>query len=326
MKNKTKDILLLFFILLVFNGGCVNDNMSSCLDDNMRLSFSLYSYPKDSARFMNRIRSVDVFVFDSDSFFVTSKRVTRTEMTRAGFIGTYLSLFPGNYLVACWANADSSTEISHMEKCETLLAQTFVSMSAVPGDSLYYAPARVHSYSGTGALASPGGNLMPDTLYSVEVAYGEQRQKAVEFIRAYRSINTFIKGYGGTKVDIRPPVVELSEISTLYDFEYHTIISTEKKSFTKTAQLATQNFPGIDWSPMVARFYTVFEKITNDIQVRVLDPATGQQLGFVRLGSYLEDHPEIDRDDIDILFEFTDNTCIGVTVPPWIRDEIDPQF
>ncbi|MDR0538257.1 MAG: FimB/Mfa2 family fimbrial subunit [Tannerellaceae bacterium] len=324
MKHATSDILLSIFILFIFNSGCVNDDMAECLTDNVKLDFNLYAYPNDSTRFARHIHSVDVFIFDSDSLFVTRKRVTRKDMARIGFLGTNISLLPGKYLIACWANADSSTHISPMSKCQTLLGQTSVSMSAVPGDSLYYAPAKIHDNSGY-ALLDPGSQIRPDTLYKVDINYGGRQEKEIDFIRAYRSINVYIIGYTDTKGGKQPPLVELSDISTLYDFKYHTI-SSEKKSFSKPTQTTTYGTQDSTWSLWAARFFTIYEPITDYIQIKIKDSETNLQLGFVTLKKYLDEHPDVDPDDIDILFEFSGNTLISITNPQWGENQVIPGY
>jgi hypothetical protein len=267
---------------------------------------------------MQQISSVDVFVFNSDSLFITRKRVEKQDMQKSGLMGTYLSLVPGQYLVACWANVGVSSEVSPLTACETILKSSFVSMSAVPGDSLYYAPARRHANSGNGAQRAAEA----DTLYSITANFGDYIVKDVEFIRAYRTITVYIKGIS-TVAEIDAPLVEVRELSTYYDFSYRTL-NSGKKDFTRSSQAADVESETL-W---VSHFCTLFEPITNNIMVKV--KLENEPLASVKLLDYVRQYYPSDSnlDDIEIWIEFdpNDNTNVIIKLPPWIPEPVDPIF
>ncbi|MDR2496068.1 MAG: FimB/Mfa2 family fimbrial subunit [Tannerellaceae bacterium] len=316
MKRNILNVTLSFALLLVATISCVNDDLSECYTDNVRLDF--YLYPHTRTLFMQQISSVDVFVFNSDSLFITRKRVEKQEMQKSGLMGTYLSLVPGQYLVACWANVGVSSEVSPLTACETILNRSFVSMNAVPGDSLYYAPARRHANSGNGTTRATGA----DTLYSITADFGDYTVKDVEFIRAYRTLTVYIKGLPTEAVD-DSPLVEVSELSTYYDFSYRTL-NSGKKDFTRSSQTADIASETL-W---VSHFCTVFEPITNNILVNVKQEK--EPIASVKLLDYVREYYPSDSnlDDIEIWIEFDphDKTNVIVKLPPWYVEPVDPAF
>ena len=316
MKRNLLKVTLSFALFFIALASCVNDDLSECYTDNVRLDF--YLYPHARTLFMQQISSVDVFVFNSDSLFITRKRVEKHEMERSGFMGTYLSLVPGQYMVACWANVGVSSEVSPLTACQTILNSTFVSMDAVPGDSLYYAPARRHVNSGGGNTRAVAG---ADTLYSINADFGDYIVKDIEFIRAYRTIAVYIKGISTDTHN--SPLVEVSELSTFYDFSYRTITSA-KKAFTRSSQTADIQSETL-W---VSHFCTVFEPITNNILVNVRQD--NERIASVKLLDYVKEYYPSDSnlDDIEIWIEFDpdDKTNIIITLPPWHVEPVNPVF
>jgi hypothetical protein len=320
MKRYSTTIRMLIFIPILVLTGCIGEDWLNCETENAVLEFSLSTTVTDSSAFLQRINSVDVLLFDRNNRFVTSKHVDRQALTQ--FQGTRLALTPGTYRVVCWANISNNTRTSPLVECETLLEQSYLEMGNISADTIYYAPAKTHSFAGKSALNRAeveGSQVVADyTDYTMVVPQMGRVVKQMRFIRAYRSIRVYIVGLN--LEDDKQPRVDIAGLSTHYDFLFNTLPLT--RDYSQSSQRAIMS----DNVTSVAEFFTAFAPIVENIKVSVKDLSGKLVYGSVNLRAYLEEFPQANHDDIEILFEFKENVIVNITLPTWNTQPVTPIF
>jgi hypothetical protein len=194
-------------------------------------------------------------------------------------------------------------------------------MGNINGDTIYYAPAKTNAFTGKGALSRAEGETQVAADYSDYTMVVPQMGRVVKqmrFIRAYRSIRVGIVG-----LDLgedRQPEVDIAELSTRYDFLFNTL--PLKRDYSQMSQKAANSSDVMS----VAEFFTAFAPITENIRVSVKDPLGGLVYGSVNLRAYLEEFPQANPDDIEILFEFKENVMVDITLPAWETQPVTPVY
>ncbi|GHU75747.1 hypothetical protein FACS189414_0530 [Bacteroidia bacterium] len=261
---------------------------------------------------------MDVLLFDRNNRFVTSKHVDRQALTQ--FQGTHLALTPGTYRVVCWANISNNTRTSPLVECETLLEHSYLEMGNISADTIYYAPTKINTFTGKNALSrteEEGILAVADyTDYTMVVPQMGRVVKQMRFVRAYRSIRVYIVGLD--MGDDKQPRVDIAGLSTQYDFLFNTL--SLKRDYSLSSRRAIMS----DDVTSVAEFFTAFAPITENITVSVKDPSGELAYGSVNLRAYLEEFPQANPDDIEILFEFKGNVMVDITLPTWETQPVTP--
>jgi hypothetical protein len=123
-----------------------------------------------------------------------------------------------------------------------------------------------------------------------------------------------------TKVG-QQPTVEITNLSTQYDFLFNTL--SLRRDYVQNCQSASIYSEEL----LLARFFSAYGPISENIVVRVKESSGNTTLSSVNLPAYLREHPQADPDDIDILFEFTDgNVLTSITLPSWGSQIVDPKY
>jgi hypothetical protein len=293
-----KSILLLAMTMLtLLLPGCIDEqNLDKCPMD-VTLTFDYLENGVD--RFGRDINTVDVFIFDANGVFLFTQRVNKSELN--AFQGVHLSLLPGDYQVVCWANVTDHSVFSNLVPGVTTIEEAYIQISSTAtGDALYFAP-------GAGS-----GQLGDNTLH---VEPQESTTKNMDFVRAYRRINVYIKGIEYTQNgSVNAPSVDANHLWSMYSFGES---PSNKMNLTQNAVYTSTD----DGMMYLASFYSDLGVITTDMEI-VVTNALGQVVATINLWQYLAEHPGMGSDDIDILITFTllNNGLdlgVSITVPNW---------
>lgn len=303
-------ISLLLFSVCMF-GGCISEDIDSCppeLDNNLILKF-LYSDAQGTDLFAENISQVDVFIYDSQDRLVQKKQVNESALNT--FTGTELSLEPGTYRIVCWANALQKTRfenenVTDLFKNALLINADIDANNTAPnGDALYYAP-------------------FPTQSFLVTVAPEKIETKEIAFASAHIRIEVFVKGFEdrlNSQGSLLPPAVQLTDISSGYDFQMQT--SAKMISFLDIAQ-----YQIIDGQSMaVIKFNTPLFKEDTSTQLLIKKQSGGATVTTIDLKDFIQknnisfsgNQPIV----IPILIEYK-SVGIDITLPGWGQNPVKP--
>ena len=314
-----KLIKLLIIPLLAWAfSGCISDNRTDCtLENNTVLVFE---YTTDaSKKFTDIIDNVDVILYDADGCYMSHRIATRSDMSI--FQGMRLTLQPGTYYVVAWGNVGSNSGYRSFVEGTTTLDDFLLeiqSTSNETGDQVYYAPLREKpacrsSFGRTRAAADM-------SIYEIVVPSGGRVTKTLDFVRAHRTINVWIKGYeeSGTTAF---PVVGATKLWSGYDFYFNSAASA-RRDFLQRSRSATISAG----TYAKATFHSAMGVIDNNTAILVNSSSGGETVYSVSLRDFVDDNKieDKDTDEIDILITFDMNLGITVGIPEWIGKPITP--
>ena len=310
-----KYFALLLLLLPMLLTGCYDkwDYAGCPVDDNFELRFTLTGEGGGDL-FAGKIDKVDVVLFDQDGDFVLHKSVLREDLGPQNSIR--LTVDPGTYYVVALGNIGSYSTISTLAKGASI-ADSYVEVTSnETGGPHYYAPAQNEL---TRAL---DGNT-DHSEYKVVLPPGEVVEKELNFVRAHRTVNVYVKGlgnlpaYGGTQAR-----VELTNIPCKYDFYRRT--AAVRKNYVRTTQ-DTETNAG---SMVKTSFSAPICSFADDMNIYLRSTADGTQLiDPICLKTWVEQNTPEYLNEFDVLITITkqgDTVKVDVTLPDWEAIGVDP--
>jgi hypothetical protein len=325
-------LLLLFTIWPSVFTGCIDEDLSACRwPDNLVLEFQLETAV--GTDILEKLSSVDVLLFDSRGIFVDRQRLEQADLE--AFRGARFSVFPGDYMVVSWANVASGSRLSALAPGVSSLSEGFVEMTEA-GDSLYYAPAKLNSWTGQAALRAATGETEADDPYALHRVHvpsgGGQVVKELPFTRAYRSVNIYIRGaermLTSTVRDNQVLSVEAANLAARYDLMFNTVASARRSYTRLCAETLTPQ-----GRMQAVRFFSAYGPITNDIAFSLGNLPEDVPPLAILLADFLRINPPANLDDIDIMVEFLGGIPgtmtgveISITAPDWSGSPVHPVY
>lgn len=312
---RLKTLLIILLALPALNG-CLGEYDEECnAPDNLELLFT-YDDASDEA-FTDRITSVDVILFDMQGYYHSHRLVSLSELSahaRMRFI-----LEPGIYYAVAWGNVGDNSGFSAFTPGITTFQDCFLEINASStetGDPVYYAPYKEKSATRSDVVSIRNEELM---LYVINVSEGQKTTMTLDFVRAHRTLNVWIKDYretmGGQAVY---PVVTATQRWSKYDFFFTT--QPLRRDYTQQSHM--QTVEGIPYA--AATFHAALGRIDNNIDVVLNRPSDGGHVLTVNLDQFITTHGITDTDEIDILITFLSDQGITVTVPRWTGTSVQP--
>lgn len=305
-------LTLLLLSALVLNG-CIDEDLSSCYDcdkDNLLLDF-LYTDKEGADIFADNIQGVDVFVYDSNDFFVKQHYVTKSELSV--YAGTELSLLPGTYRLVCWANVAEKTSITEPTK-GTPYSDAILDFATTKegdavttgGDPLYYAPKVEDSSS--------------SKTFTVTVPEKGTHKATISFRSAHMVIELYVKGFEDNSL---LPLIELSGVPAGYNFD----LQTFGPSVTYSGVATNQTIDGQQMA--VVKFITPLFDRDTPIKVHIKKQSDGSTLTTVSLDDFISDNniiiSNITQVVIPIYVEYM-QTSVDITLPAWRSIPVWPEI
>lgn len=308
-------ILLLSALLL---SACIDEDLSNCPEpeeNNLRLDFR-YTDEGGADIFADNIHSVDLFVYDTNGFFVTQHHVDRGDLYLHA--GTELNLSPGSYRIVCWGNVATNTSLYNPTEgspfsdafLDFAIGQTRAA-AMVGGDPLYYAP------------------YVEDTsspqIFRVTVPEKGVEKAEIDFRIAHSIIELYVKGYGDKNKEgqLLLPQIELTGIPAGYDFNLETFGPPVTYSGIATSET-------IDEQQMaVINFITPLFDRDTPMEVNIKKQSDGDTLTTVNLDDFIRDNNivigETTKLVIPILVEYKE-VSVEINLPPWKVVPVEPDI
>lgn len=300
--------MLLSVILL---SGCLKENLDKCKERDNTLLLFRYKDKDGSDNFSEKIKRVDVLVFNSENKFVRAESVEKTDLDK--FHGTSMALEPGEYRIVCWANIGDNTRMSDLHS-EAMFETSYVeTISPACGCPLYYAPYKEVVTRGVAQLTDY-------SIYTLVVPERNTVEKELDFIRAHRSVNVYVKGYEHIDDgDNTSPVVEGANLPARYNFRLE--VDPERRNFKRV----TEDFTAPEGVVQHAQFLTHYYDVEDDIFINVLKSSDESQVTSVNLKQYIDEKQISDLDDIDMLITIEEGGAdITISLPPWNSSVVQP--
>lgn len=322
MKRSFAALMLLLIPALMTSCWKTGEDWSLCgVDDNFILKFRVQDGTDQT--FQNEIKSVDVFLFDADKYYLDHKRVDKSELDV--FKGVTFTVTPGIYHVVCWANVASNSRISAMDgnsNFENSFIEIVKPQTGNPrtGCPIYYAPYKTPiTRAGSGGLTRADDDY---SIYSVEVVANTETVKELTFAKVHRSVQVYIKGYENTDLyDGKCPVVEQTNDGGKFNFLLHadlTPLDLEQQSMfgdTPSGQMHT------------AGFFSALIPVRNDMFVYLYHPTSGNILATVNLEQFIAAHNITDDSYIPIQLTFDPfDASVSINMPSWMDNPIVPDL
>jgi hypothetical protein len=283
--------------------GCIDEqDLDECSVD-VTLLFDYTVNGQD--RFDETVNTVDVFIFDGNGVYLFTQRLNKFDLD--AFQGAHLTLPPGEYKVLAWANVSDHSRFSPFVPGVTTMDECYVRISSTTtGDPLYYAPG-----TGSSANASP---------YTLNLPAGESVTKELEFARAHRTVNVYIKGIETTQNgSVTAPTVNATGLWSEYNFYFETQPGGSNYEFFQQAALTSTP----DGQMHLASFDSDFGEITDNTVITVRN-SLGEVVATINLKQYLLDNPSANGDDINILITFLTDLGVTITLPTWANVNVTP--
>ena len=316
-----KIVKLVSVILLLFAvSGCTKEDRDDCiLPDNVTLMFVLKDQD-GTDRFEQNIKSVDLVLFDQNSIVYSYDRLNESSLSR--FPGIKKTIPPGRYYAVCWGNVAENSRLSGLNTGITTWNDCFIEIPSTAtrtGDPVYYAPYRRNPYSRSAGM--PEQRYTGDyTLWEVIVPTGGTVVKEMNFIRAHRTVNVYIKGLVDRVNNIDYlPTVEAQRVWSRYNFFFET-----QTSRVNLSQHSVLTEPQNGETVTLTRFHGGFGEILSDINLVVKKGSDGTDIYTANLRQFLLSHPEEDNNDVNILISFLDDYGVEVSVPDWNVGNLTP--
>ena len=324
---------LLSVILLLFAvSGCTKEDRSDCiLEDNATFMFVL----KDQDgidRFAQNIKMVDFVLFGEDGIMYSYNRLNESALSR--FPGIKKTLPVGRYYAVCWGNVADNSHFTGLNTGITNWNDCFIEIPSTAtrtGDPIYYAPYKRNPYSRSADM--PEERYTGDyTLWEIIIPHGSNTVKEMNFIRAHRTVNVYIKGLTDILGNVEYlPTIEAQNVWGKYNFFYETqdyrvnfIQQTILKNIGNGTGLQEGEVQENEVPIASATFHGGFGEIFSDINLIVRKGSDGSIVHTVNLRQFLLNNPEEDKNDVNILISFLDDFGVTVTVPDWDAGMVTP--
>lgn len=305
--------VLLLTIAALFSG-CLKQNWDLCpLDGNCTLEFRL---DEGGNNILNdRINSVDVALFDTGNNFVAHRRLEKAELMVNNTVT--FTVDPGDYRVVCWGNVLANSTMTVMDANAVMNLCCVETVSPKSGCPLYYAPfksAYVTRFSGVYTRANDHSG------HTITIPPRKRVTKVMEFARAHRSVNVYVKGFDDiVGLQNIPATVEITKLPRRYDF----FLNVDPARIDFKQQASPVSTPGGIMT--LAKFNSPFYDIKNDIVINVYKTSDGSLAHTLNLLNHITTYALTNLDDIDILLEFdVSNTVVNVVLPNWNPSSVDP--
>ena len=320
--GKSISVILL---LLAATTGCTKEDRSDCtLEDNVTLMFVMKELDGID-RFEENVRTVELMLFDEEGLMISHDHVNEAKLRQ--FPGVKKSIKPGKYYAVCWGNAAENSRFPQLTPGITNWNDCFIdipSTATQTGDPIYYAPYKKNPYSR--AFSVPQSRYDGDySLWEVNVPFAGTVIKEMNFIRAHRTVNVYIKGLVDKVGNIEYlPNIEAQHVWGRYNFFYETqnyrVNFLQQSKLTKIQQIGTY----LQEELPAATFHGGFGEILTDINLVVRRGSDGTVIHTVNLRQFLYDNPDEDKNDVNILISFLDDHGVTVTVPNWSTGQVTP--
>lgn len=310
--------LLIFPLAALALAGCLNEDTGDCdISNNLELVFTYTDNP--DRNFTEIITSVDVYLFDEEECFHEHRRVELGN--KASF-----TVPAGTYHAVAWGNARGNTTFTPCTQGITVFDDGFVQISpeaTESGDPLYYAPYRAKPAArGHDTRSKPTTRSGDMSLYAIDVPAGRRTVKILDFVRAHRTVNVWIRGYSemmaGQSVY---PIVTTTNRWCRYDPFFQT--QSDRSNYVQQSLIVT--LASVQYA--AATFHTALGQIDNAVEVKLNSPADNRHILTVNLLNFITVNNITDTDEIDILITFPasgDDYGVTVTVPSWGETPVSP--
>lgn len=306
--------LLIIPIAVLALSGCINERPGECdIPENLVLIFTYNDAP--DLPFTDFITTVDVILFDAQGSYYTQRRIEVNELSTS--LTARFTVPSGMYYAVAWGNVLDHSRFSDLIPGATMFEDCFVEINdsaTDTGDPVFYAPYIERPGSGTGATTRNGHM----TLYEVDVPPGTSTTKTLDFVRAHRTINVWIRGYNETMegVEVHPDVT-ITQRWSRYDFFFTPSI---RRDYRQPSHVETVEGVVFD----EATFHNGIGQIDDDIEVILTSPTDDSQITTIGLAQFVAENNIINTNEIDILITFLSDNEITVTVPVWSETPLQP--
>ena len=316
-----KIVKLLSVILLLLSAyGCTKEDRDDCMiADNTTLMFVMKDQ-NGADRFAQSVKTVDLVLFNEEGIMYSHDRISESSLRQ--FPGIKKTIPPGRYYAVCWGNVAENSQMSSLNAGITTWNDCFIEIPSTAtrtGDSIYYAPYKTNPYSRSAGMSEQRytGDY---TLWEVTVPNGGKVVKEMNFIRAHRTVNVYVKGLVDRvgNVDYLP-TIEARQVWSKYNFFFET--QTNRVNFSQPSVLTT---PQDGETVTVTKFHGGFGEVLSDIDIIVKKGSDGTSLHTLNFRQFLLSHPEEDKNDVNILISFLDDYGVEVSVPDWNVGNITP--
>lgn len=308
----------LIALTLLF-AGCLKQDYSDCgLENNCVLMFELRD-GNGTSLFAEKIHSIDAVVFDANQCYVAHARVTKDALNQ--FPGIRFSVEPGEYRVVCWGNVSQNTSMIGITEKFNFDQCYLETVSNTTGCPLYYAPQKDAS-DRPDPIVTRADNFVPDyNLYSITVPPGQVTTKEIEFSRAHRNVNVYLKNYDSS-VESGDPTILLTNIPMRSDFFLRT--GPSRKTYSSKA-LRTETKEGF---MKATGFNAPITPFADDMYIHVIRASDGQVQTTVNLSQYVRDNQDKieDINEFGVLLTYGLNGAVTITVPGWSGEPIVPEW
>jgi hypothetical protein len=260
--------------------------------------------------FDERVKQVDVFVFDDNERLIKRRTITKAQLTV--FAGTELNLNPGKYRVVAWANAVNKHVFSNVAIGNHVNDARLSHISG--GEPLLYTPAKLMNETATE--------------FTITVPKTGQGTETISFSRAHTKIEVYVIGFE-SRNDVQgelPMIIEIEGVSAHYNFEKEALehrISFQNKAISRTIE---------DRNVSYSEFYTpLFEG--NTAKLIHVKSADNTLIHTVNLREFLEKNADIQILDTDVpdmvipvLITFERDWLVTVSVPEWEKVAGRPEY
>lgn len=299
--------------------GCLKEHPGECdISENLEVLFTYSDAPNED--FTDRITSVDVILFNNHGRFLEHRRASLNELS--AYAGMRFTVPSGRYHVVAWGNVRDNSVFNAFTSGVTMFRDCVLEIdpsSTETGDPIYYAPYREKPAARSGEVSTRDDSL---AFYAVDVPPGRKTTKILDFVRAHRTLNVWIKGYheivAGQNVY---PVVKSTDMWSKYDFFFTT--QALRRNYTQQSHVREVN--GVPYA--VATFHTALGKIDGATDVILTRRSDGGHIITVNLEQFVTDNGITDTDEIDILITFFPpggDYGVTVTVPNWSGAPVQP--
>ena len=285
---------VLFMLLTVgMFSGCIKEDMDDCPKYSVNTLSLSYKGDGTTEIFNDKIEQVVMYVFDQNEKLVTTKVLTKEEVTQRSV--QLSDLEPATYRVICMGNMiEDQVNDLYCEDCDEIYcaAPEYFKKQVIPGNApLYYASLNL-------------------------TVTEDDQQQTVRFDCSHYKVAVEVVGLYTEGVQ---PVVELCGVLPYTTFE------NKAGGEAITYMLENEYNDG----QMTVRTNIMRHTDHEGVDVCLRDAVTGRELKKINLAEFLTANPVIDCTKQEVLiairFEFKSLDCV-VTVPEWAIEIIKPEF
>lgn len=299
--------------------GCFKQDYSDCVDpDNFILMFDLRD-AEGNSRFAENIHSIFAVVYDAGNDYVAHAKVTKNELNE--FPGVGFVVEPGEYRVVCWGNVGENSRINGIKTALPLDECSLSTVSGASGCPLYYAPGKPHSDRSEPIVTRADGEDVDYSAYAVTVPPKQITTKEINFCRAHRRVDVYVKGYEFIYGEATP-MIRMCNQPISYDFLLRTCPT--RRSYETTCSGTTRT----DENMLLASFNTPITGLTDNMTVEVVRRSDSEVLTVVDLKQYVEQNASTitDTNEIAIQIRYTESGHVEITAPDWGGKPVVPEW